>query len=691
MFSGMSVTQIAPDYDTPDRDDRPNIDMTGTRTPLAEKLNSIQAVWLISHICDRWEALHRCLGDWRGDMKRWEEMSLEDYRSRIGSTDPTNTGIAKTDIFSRRNSTLGLTAGFWDFFVAQAKNDIFGTRPWLSASPEGRSDIDLAKKITKHANWKLSHSNFEPVAVDALNIAGWGGTSFVKLRWREDEEEYQEEKHIAVDPEGTPIMDPETRDYITDPGRAAELGMDGNLFQWERRMVENVVSVYDNIRAELVEWKDVAFDITAPELDLYETDVFTRFRMGVLDAIRAYELSEEQISDLAIALAGGEDTESPITSAGMFGLEDNPPIDLVEGFVRCDPFQTGKPVRIHCIFSPALRILFSVDYLANVTPSGILPVFPVRIHKQAGRILGIGWFEKYEHANNAVDRQYNGILIRNEEGVGVMSGVQPDALLDQNKVNSLKWDPMEPVVLAPGKKMTDLIDFAVFPNPPTDSDKLLNMMMQMAQMRSGITSAAQGELSGVPTANTATGVREMMTRGATLLKAQIDQATQDMLRCAEAAVYLIYSNHDHAETFVWGEGEDAELLSIEPNDVRGLKMNVTLTLVQAQNAQKLQSSQLGIEIYNAWLMVPEEEKAHGRPLFIQAVSSLGFRNADDIIRSPMAAMGMPMAPGTANTGGPGISMAVGGHPDEPPPGPQVRGAPQIPDVNAAPVSPAPTA
>jgi hypothetical protein len=611
------------------------LSLIGARTALAAELDEIQAAWLLDHACEQWQLLHRSTSDWREDMNRWEQMAGEDYTSRIGQTDP-NKPDARPDIFSYQNDTLGMAAGFWDFFNAQARNDIFGTEPWLSAAAEGRADGKLAELITRHSQWKLHRSNLEEVAKDAINVAGWGGTAFVKARWHREPETFRKFDIVAhATADGKPIVHPQSGDYIREKAELEALELDGADVFWKGMTVEETVIVYDNTLNTLLHHSDVAFDPTAPALDLLHTDCFARFRMGILDAAALYGLEEEQMHDLKMCLAGADEQAGPRVDAthGIFEFEDNPVVSLVEGFIRCDPFQTGKPIRLHVIFSPTLRILFNVDYLANVTPEGMLPVFPVRIHKQAGKILGMGWFEKYENANNAVDRQYNAVTKKNAESSSVIAGLQADALANKAQAKNFVMDPTKPLLLASGvKSVTEALTFTAIPDVNSRSVDLMNQMLQMNQMRSGITSAAQGELSGVPSTNTATGVRDLQSRGAILLKSQIDEATADVQRLVEFNVLLIYANQDADETFAWGEGDSTELLTVEAATVKGLRMNVTLTLVQAQNAQKLQNAEAAIRLFMEWIKVPEAEKPAARPAFVQALAALGFRNAEDIIR-----------------------------------------------------------
>ena len=133
-------------------------------------------------------------------------------------------------------------------------------------------------------------------------------------------------------------------------------------------------------------------------------------------------------------------------------------------------------------------------------------------------------------------------------------------------------------------------------------------------------------------------MRDLQSRGAILLKSQIDEATADIEDLVEFNVIQLYANQNQDETFTWGEGQDAQLLEIKAGDVQGLRMNVTLTLVQAQNASKLQNAQAAIGIITQWVTIPETDKSSVRPAFVQAISSLGFRNAEDIVRQGVLAL-----------------------------------------------------
>ncbi|GAA5117145.1 hypothetical protein GCM10023212_05300 [Luteolibacter yonseiensis] len=605
------------------------------------ELSDSQVDWLLQQACDQWSSCYGSLSTWRGKMTKWEHMSEGDYSDRVGRPDPNNTESVK-DVFSVQNESIGMSEGFVDFATAQGRDDIFGTWPWLKAGPIGRADGTLADLITKHATWKLDQSDLEPALRDAISIACWGGTVFVKTRWDRQVETSKRLVTVAISKsKNAPFTNPQTKDFIKSEEEAAAAKLDGNDLEWRRTLVEETTVHYDNTRTNCIDFKDIAFDSAAPHLDLAFTNVFCRFRMGLLDVMDLYKIPTDRLNQLKAACATNgegirsERGESNTDTASIDEDSANPPISLIDGYMRLDPLGTGKPVRIHCVFAPELQILFRADYLKNVTPDGVLPVFPVRVAKIPGRILGRGYFEKYEMSNDSVDRQHNSITRRNKLASEVIAAVQPAALLDPEPKNYV-LDTSKPVVLGVDKKIEDFVQFATIPDSNSRAVELMNTQLQMAQMRSGITSAAQGELKGVPNASTATGVNQLTSRGALLLKDPITQLTDDIERVAGFNVDLVYANQDRDETFAWGDGEASELLTIKAGDVRGLRMNVSLRLVQAQNQSKLANAQAATQALASYIALPEMEKAAARPLFIDQITALGYNNAEDIIRQAIA-------------------------------------------------------
>ena len=614
------------------------------QTPLLRALGNSDKNWLLNVCVDRWQALHNDLLSYRGDMERWERMSENDFTDRKIQVDAVSDATVK-DIFQDHNETLGLVNGFVDFHYSQAKDDLFGTRPWLSVSPEGKDDISLADRISKHAQWKFAHSNLETTLLDALKVSTWGGTSFCKVGWLREAESFLTTAYEAfdaetgesiADPEGNPIQDRDTLQALIDEGLFE--GDPANI-EWRESQIEDVQTMYANVYSSLIDYHDIAFRRNAPSLDLRHTDVFCRFRMGLLDAVEKYKIPEKDREALIGAYTGYDETvrhhrdESGIDYSDAAEERGNPEITLIEGYVRLQPSPKLPMSRIHVIFSADMHYLFKADFLANVTPGALLPVFPVRINKIPNRIFGRGYFQKYEHFNTAVDRHHNKTTFRNNYAQHIYTAVQPSALKDGGEgFDVMNLDPRNPYELAPEKTIDDFISFKQMPDSNDRSVELMNQLLQMAQMISGITSAAQGELKGVPSATTATGVKDLQTRGATIVKAPIDEQKNDIQKAVEFGVHVLYANHDTDETFTWSDGRNSELMTISANDVEELRANVTLTMSQSQNTRKIESAQVAVGLIASYLQLPEIDKVSVKPVFEQALSALGFHNATDVLR-----------------------------------------------------------
>lgn len=611
-------------------------------TALAHEMTDEQMAWLTQFVVDRWQTMHSALAAWRKKMMHIEKMVDGNYEDRRGAADETKQESPRT-IHEKSNHSLGTIAGFADFAFAQARDDLFGTTPFFAATPEGAADNDLAERITKHSHWKARHTNLRETLIAATDLACQYGTAFPKLVWRREVETYKTIETVAHGKDGKPLVKPDG-DFYTNLTPTEELPQ--GIHSWKEMLVTNTDIVFDNCVATNLHYADVAFDQTASELNLLQTDFAHRFSIGLADAASIYNLTETQyqeaLSLLGSAKAGSRtpvshrEEENPSSTIKDNDLDANPEITLCEGFFRCAPLGRERgPIRIWCVFSPELNIIFSVDYLKNRNPGGVIPVFPIRWFKKPGRIIGQGYHERFEAVNDFIDEEFNSTNYRDRMAANPVTGVDTSLLDEDLEESDLVWGPGKTLKLKPGAKLADAFQFAVMPDANGRAIELMNMMLQMVQLRTGITSAAQGEIDAVPEASTATGVNAVMSRGATLLKWPIDEVKTDVTPAIGYFLDLLYANQDTEETITWGEGKDAELVNIKPGDVKGLRMNVSLTMTQSQSQTKIATAQAAIQAHGSYIMLPEPEKQSARPLFLQLLTGLGFNNADQIIREPI--------------------------------------------------------
>lgn len=157
-----------------------------------------------------------------------------------------------------------------------------------------------------------------------------------------------------------------------------------------------------------------------------------------------------------------------------------------------------------------------------------------------------------------------------------------------------------------------------------------------------------------------------MSRAAVLLKEPIDSLKKSLTRDLRYAVKLTYARFDRIEAFVHGEGEAQELIELSPEEVANLELDVRLLMTQAQNSEKLENSQAAIQLLTQYMQFPEHEKAAGRDLFLQALKSLNFDNADQIIREAVTDPQQLLEILPAELQGPFAQFMQSMQPEEPP-------------------------
>ena len=622
-------------------------------TPLTQKLNNARKEWLLQYLCDDFNLLKTKLTDWRGIMDRMKKFAMEDFSDRRVKTDPET---ALRSIFEVQNDTLNVVGGFADFAYATAREDIMGTRPYFAATPEGLEDSEQAELITKHAHWKLGQSNLSESMEEALYMAINLGTAIPKTTWRRVTETSYQNKTVLANSSGVPIKTSDggyffagdEKEFTMMQPEGAKLPSlrspkDPTVIipertSWVETMIEMVDVVFDNAQTDCVTYDKIVADPDAPRLDLLETNVYNEFDMGILDVIAKYGIDPSKKEDIlnASTLSQEEDGSSNGQHAESYNPSTNSKIRLVEGYVRVDPFETGNPVRLYIVFDPLNNSLLYADYLANVTPGGQLPLFAVTCYQKPSSWIGVGFHERYERVQEYIDRQFSSVGYRNRMNANPINFLDPDMLEDGDEVQNILTDPGRTYKKKTGARAGEVLEFVTIPDVDARTVEMMNIMMQIAQMRTGISSAAQGELSALPDTNTATGVNSILSRASTLLKWPVSRMSKCLEKMLNYQVVLLYANQNFDETFTWGEGRNAQLLKLDHEAAKNLHYNVKVLLTQSDSREKLEAANAAIGIMGQYSQLPEHDKESQRPLFIKAISSIGFEDAEDIVRQPLA-------------------------------------------------------
>lgn len=625
------------------------------RTPFEDKLgaDSARSVELCRFARQQWDQYKSGLNQWYVRRQNCLSEMNDVFKHREAGRNQDRDDDIKL-AFTLSNESLNVVAAMAEFASAQAEQDIFGGDPWFAAKPVGAADYQLADLIQKHLQWKLRDNRLVTSFCEGIQLAAFCGEVFTKASYSTLLDEYEEPVEVLMSG-GKPVlvegrMVPSSVGPDAAQKAAAQVGATGP-FSWGEVYQSRTVITREGSESVVMRHSEVAFREDATELCLNQTSFYHLTEMTVAHARSLFKLSKVDAIRLALAAGWQQDKawlpgrEDHILDANPhsdlntnFGMEYedqllNSRVQLVEGWMRVDPFGDGKERSIYVVFPPMHEDwLVYANYIGNLSPKATLPVFCHTWEKKAGRLYGKGFIEKYGSYQSYVDNLWNQVSFRNDMHANPITGMVPAKFRRDEDDLDIKLEPGLVLELNPDEKLNEAIQFLELPDLDSRSMELMQTAIQIMQLRSGITSASQGDMTGLPQNNTATGIRQLMSRAAVLLKKPIRSLRRSFNLEFSLHTKLIYTNMNVEEAFLVGEGENMELLSLSPDMIKDLDIDVTLLLTQEQNQTKFESSQAAIAAFQAWIMVPEIEKANARILFLQAIKALEFDQVDEIIR-----------------------------------------------------------
>ena len=627
-----------------------------------------RSVELVRWMRKQFTDYHGSLSTWRENRKIYLAEAQDCFEHRVREDERRDQAEAndRPAYFALQNESLNLAASMCEFAAAQAEQDLFGGDPWFAAKPVGRSDADLADTIQKHIQWTFRDGRLVATYRQGVFLSAALGEVFEKTTYIVETDEYEAPRLVLHNGKRPVLLDGKFigEDDIEQDEATGAVRLKGGKrlpvrgtadLSWQEVFETRQTTIREGIETTILHYGNIAFREDAPELDLNHTNFYVVSEMSILDAMDRFNLSEMDSRRLAQAaalhttkdFAFSEDdalidslrvtTGEQITPLGASTDEQllNSRVRLIEGWVKADPFGDGKARRMYVVFPPAHEdwLVYS-DYLANVSPKGELPIKCHVWEAVPNRLYGRGFFAKYANIQKRIDALFSAVSYRNGMHANPVTNVRTDRLetAEDNENEVIKLEPGLVVKTKGNYKLSEAIETLTLPDLDERSMQLLDLDVSMSQLRSGISSASQGDMSSLPENNTATGIRQLMSRAAVLLKKPIrGQRTSRGAQFAYA-VRLFYTNFDRDEAFQWGEGENREELLLTAEQVRNLDIDVQMLLTQEQNQTKLESAQTATALFAQWIALPEIEKINARPLYMQAMKALEFDQADTIIR-----------------------------------------------------------
>lgn len=649
--------------------------MVEAKTPKSVLLSALsveERKKLGQHCATRVMDLRGGMSSWLSARKRFEEQSRDDFSWR-DTMDQSSPGEVNA-IFREHNDSLNIVGGMADFVVARSIDDILGSESFFSMSPEGgKADKTLATGLQKHSEWKIRQSNVRSGLDDAIKKAICLGEGVLKIRWKKSVRHFERIAQVLWDKKRNRPMLTKDRDYIFDndeivdekneagkttaryPAKAPEMDLrNGSAFEWKEKIVADSETVYENVSCECMDHNDLVVSLVKGTLE--ECDFIGHLMdMSLFDIRDKYAPSEEILSVIKSCTKEAKSESNKPVSGRMEGPErdtslqgmENPTVQLCEGYLDYIVKIGGQErvCRIMAVVALDSQELLYAEYLSNITPKGALPLVVVRAWKAAAnRWYGRGIFEAYETAQTAIDRDYCSVAHRNRFHANPIKGVQKNALENVEYASDIKMTPGEGLVLKTDKTLKDAVQFLVMPDLDNRTMDLMNLRAQVTQLRGGVTNVSQGGVESLPQNSTATGVEAILNSGNVLSRLATAHLRESIEPAVALCIKLIYRHHNQAETFSYLEGDHPEVVTISPEDVANLEMNVRLTLTRFRNREMRENAKIAQDAFAQYLQFPPEDRESIRPFTVDVIRSVGFDDAEHIVPRPVPAGNMLPAP-----------------------------------------------
>jgi hypothetical protein len=600
-------------------------------------------------------------------------------------------------IWGQSNTHLPLTNRFLRQMVARGQQFFFGSMPWYQLCPVGAEDMGLASLMNRWTRGAFDKAKSISIINKAIEFAFIRGEGIIKRSWRHERTYYRSFQSVAVDPEGQPLRAVDG-DYIYESDRwitredgaevlkrSPETGlpegvMDSTELTFQRLLVDKAKTIYRGLDLTLPHYLDFIIDPAAKSVD--EADfVAHRYRRTAIDIFgdyvehlrntgnaeaipRVVDLLKDRTPTGRDALAGGPALQearpelgetsfngsSTIASGwGASGINNEPDVQIAECYLLYDALGEGQPRQIVVTIDVDRQRIIFADYLANYTPDGKRPFSVLRVQPVDNRWHGVSMAEPMWALNHAIDLNLNRFSVANSRS-GQVVFWSPENVYESDDLDdptTLELNGGRTYTLKTGKRAEDTLQVVpIIDYTKNDLMQLIELLMQVQAAFGGVASSQDAGLSGLPQAETATGIRQMERNGNEqfgYFLAPLQDGVEDVIK---GSIALMQTNADEEEVVRWEERDIVNIQKLLQSQVADFDYDLKLKLSRfAPEVAAAQNNQVIAILKDYAAQFPPLRQAI-RPLvesqcdlFDQPSGPAGMDVIDEMMPQPIPVMG----------------------------------------------------
>ena len=637
-------------------------------------------------------------------------------------------------IYQHSNLTASLSQRITAQMIAKSCSFFFGQpddEEWFTAEGVGIDDDALSDKVKKYARYVAKKCHIKERHCQAVEFGWVRGEAVVKTTHQELFQIYKRLATFLVGDDGEPILDAHG-DYIlqsdiwipelipanapTPPPPPAGVAVQSTAMppsppqmipsgiqllkkDGVTTLPDNPIWKTDIITRRLVTWegpdsricyyKDFLCPIDASGIQpgeadliahLYDKSVMQIAQMfsssfadgadGLTNLSAAVDLLKNMISESNIAKSDANQPRPDFYEWETEQSPNNPVCQIAECWLTYDADGDGQQEEIMLVVDRRNRVPIFYEYTANVTLRGLRPFEVIRPMSVDGRWYGMGAMEYFDPEQEFIDLQINRRNFRSG-AAGRTTFWSPWATMEGAKYPTLALNHGKTYTLREGYEAKQALSYVVLPpDDTTDLEKMIELFMQLMQVKSGVVNGADQQISGLPSSDTATGINEISESGQELFAMFLLRLFPGIQAALAAVVDTIFANLDTRQIFTYFNGDCQDILELTPDDVRDLALHVSLSITQQRDRQILQAGNIADQVIDGFYQRSFilQQRTAG---YAQArLKSLRVANAEQIIQ-PLdpATLPQPVQPG---------APAQQGDPSQPQSAPATSGSASAP-------------
>ncbi len=621
-------------------------------------------------------------GKLRPTVERMNKYSSEldgDFRHRVTgkATDIDIRGAINEQVFDRSNFSLSVTRGQVRYIVSKTFDEMFGSRPWLAVKPIGLSDAEKSRDLQKFCEHKFNEpkSNVEPAIKDAC-LSAWGmGYGILKTSYLRQIEEFDTVIDALLDEKGEPIIGKSGRPITSNSENYWNDKKEGYIFEddpeqrtFKKPQFSEVTNSdyavkYNGPELACVSYKDFVADPDAAKLEDCDFvahhqawtvgELKNEFGLGMIDPDKYDQILDSAGLNKVPSVTDDDPFNEAGNSGKLWGKRENANfLNVAECYFNYErPGETdedgnesaGKVVKMFALVTLDSQEVIWADYLGNVTPQADLPFNVVTCDKKRNSWTGSGFLQRFDQEQQFIDECFNQIKVRNDYAANPIVIIDRKAFQEGETGKTFEWGPGLHKELKGNAVASEAVQVMALPQMENETRSLMDTVIQMITMDSGVSGAAQGDMGSLPQMNTATGVKQVLGHGSILNKMSIREVQRGVERAIQNLTKMMIHSMDPIETIQFFEGDNEVEAIIDKDDFTQLDMDVRLTLTkfhQDEEESRLMRVMMTVERY---LALPVYAMERARQLFVDQLRILGVEDAEE--KLPFAQeVAMAMAP-----------------------------------------------